>query len=128
MAYVHIPDPNPNHLSGLDMDTASPTGTILSSVSQMMLLGAHQKLPFQVLSGSISSQAVRSFLSCLYHTIDDIGLLVKYVPEWVPGAGFKKQAREWRKLATGMVDLPFNMVKERMVLDFRCIVKFLAAH
>ena len=37
--------------------------------------------------------------------------LVKYVPEWVPGAGFKRQARLWRDDVLGMTDKPFNAVK-----------------
>ncbi|KIJ28806.1 hypothetical protein M422DRAFT_269857 [Sphaerobolus stellatus SS14] len=33
---------------------------------------------------------------------------MKYIPEWVPGASFKKQARIWRKYILDMVDLPFE--------------------
>ncbi|KAI0052748.1 cytochrome P450 [Auriscalpium vulgare] len=38
---------------------------------------------------------------------------LKYVPEWVPGAGFKKKAREWRKLSQAMINVPYNMVKDK---------------
>jgi hypothetical protein len=40
---------------------------------------------------------------------------VKYVPEWMPGAGFKKKAREWRKLSQAMINIPYDMVKEKFV-------------
>ncbi|KAL1692795.1 cytochrome P450 [Schizophyllum commune] len=40
---------------------------------------------------------------------------LKYVPEWVPGAGFKRQARLWRPLYGRMVDAPFEFVKSAMV-------------
>ncbi|TRM59642.1 cytochrome P450 [Schizophyllum amplum] len=37
---------------------------------------------------------------------------LKYVPEWMPGAGFQRQAREWHGLARKVVDRPFNRVKD----------------
>jgi hypothetical protein len=41
---------------------------------------------------------------------------VKYIPEWIiPGGGFKKQAREWRQLTEAMVDVPFEMVRGKVV-------------
>jgi hypothetical protein len=41
--------------------------------------------------------------------------LVKYVPEWMPGAGFKTKAKEWRKLSQAMINVPYDMVKEKFV-------------
>ncbi|KAJ6598178.1 cytochrome P450 [Mycena vulgaris] len=40
--------------------------------------------------------------------------ILKYVPTWLPGAGFKRQAHEWRKLARAMVDMPFAETKQQM--------------
>ena len=40
---------------------------------------------------------------------------MKYVPEWVPGAGFKRQARQWRPLYGRMVDAPFEFLKSALV-------------
>ncbi|KAJ3569367.1 hypothetical protein NP233_g5093 [Leucocoprinus birnbaumii] len=34
---------------------------------------------------------------------------LKYVPEWMPGAGFKTLAREWAELINGAVDKAFNL-------------------
>lgn len=39
---------------------------------------------------------------------------LKHVPEWFPGAGFKKKAREWRKLSEAMINEPYEMVKEKV--------------
>jgi cytochrome P450 len=39
---------------------------------------------------------------------------LRFVPEWFPGAGFKTQAKEWKKNATDMVEIPFEVVKRRM--------------
>ncbi|KAF8199264.1 cytochrome P450 [Mycena galopus ATCC 62051] len=40
--------------------------------------------------------------------------LLKYVPPWFPGAGFRRKAREWRRLARGMVEKPFVEAKQRI--------------
>jgi hypothetical protein len=42
---------------------------------------------------------------------------VKYVPEWMPGAGFKTKAKEWRKLSQAMINVPYDMVKEKFVSE-----------
>jgi hypothetical protein len=41
--------------------------------------------------------------------------VVKHVPAWMPGAGFKRKAREWRKLSRELIERPFAMVKRKMV-------------
>lgn len=40
---------------------------------------------------------------------------LKYVPEWFPGAGFKRQAREWRELWTRFRVAPFLAAEENIV-------------
>ncbi|KAJ6460011.1 cytochrome P450, partial [Mycena sanguinolenta] len=46
--------------------------------------------------------------------VDSIPLL-KYVPEWFPGAGFKRIAREVRALTQKLRDVPFAETKRRVV-------------
>ncbi|KAJ6619369.1 hypothetical protein B0H10DRAFT_1793644 [Mycena sp. CBHHK59/15] len=36
------------------------------------------------------------------YLVDEFPIL-KHVPNWFPGAGFKRQAAEWRKLARAMM-------------------------
>jgi hypothetical protein len=43
---------------------------------------------------------------------------VKYLPEWFPGAGFKKKAKIWRKTVLNMPNAPFQFVKEQIVSVF----------
>ncbi|KIM50598.1 hypothetical protein SCLCIDRAFT_1225241, partial [Scleroderma citrinum Foug A] len=45
--------------------------------------------------------------------VDSIPIL-KYIPEWVPGAGFQRQAREWKALMDQVTDVPYNFVKSQM--------------
>jgi hypothetical protein len=40
---------------------------------------------------------------------------VAKVPEWFPGAGFKRIAREWNKTVEEMVSAPFQFVQDQMV-------------
>ncbi|KAG2347075.1 cytochrome P450 [Suillus weaverae] len=46
--------------------------------------------------------------------IVDIVPFLANVPEWFPGAGFKRLAREWRQTLKEMVDVPYKFVKEQM--------------
>ncbi|KAJ7252466.1 cytochrome P450 [Mycena rebaudengoi] len=46
----------------------------------------------------------------------DVIPILKHVPAWFIGAGFKRQAREWKKLTDKMVQLPFQAAK-RLVAD-----------
>jgi len=41
--------------------------------------------------------------------------LLRYVPSWFPGAGFKKLAKEWKSATVKMVDLPFEYIKTELV-------------
>jgi hypothetical protein len=41
--------------------------------------------------------------------------MLKHLPLWFPGAGFKRQAVEWRKAVHEMVDVPFDAVKRALV-------------
>ncbi|TFK25351.1 cytochrome P450 [Coprinopsis marcescibilis] len=44
------------------------------------------------------------------YLVDTVPLL-KYIPAWVPGAGFQTKAKEWRVLARKMVEDPYRTVK-----------------
>ncbi|KJA17691.1 hypothetical protein HYPSUDRAFT_146170 [Hypholoma sublateritium FD-334 SS-4] len=44
----------------------------------------------------------------------DIIPFLKYVPEWVPGASFKRKAREWRRAVLQMRDAPFATTLQNM--------------
>lgn len=46
--------------------------------------------------------------------VDAIPIL-KYVPDWMPFAGFKRKAKEWRVFAQDMVEVPFQAAKHNIV-------------
>ena len=39
------------------------------------------------------------------------------VPEWFPGAGFKRIGREWNVIVEEMISAPFQFAKDQMVND-----------
>ena len=41
--------------------------------------------------------------------------ILKYVPSWIPGAGFQKKAAIWREVNASMSQKPFCHVKELLV-------------
>jgi hypothetical protein len=45
----------------------------------------------------------------------DVFPSLKYLPSWMPGAGFKKKARVWKKKMEDFVDRPYEYVKNSMV-------------
>ncbi|TDL23203.1 cytochrome P450 [Rickenella mellea] len=47
------------------------------------------------------------------YLVDTIPFL-KYLPEWFPGAKFKREAKEWRRHVLSMRDSPFAVVKKTM--------------
>ncbi|KAL1742482.1 cytochrome P450 [Schizophyllum fasciatum] len=42
--------------------------------------------------------------------------MLKHLPEWVPGAQFKRDARAWRKVTHAFLENPYAAVKERMAI------------
>lgn len=45
----------------------------------------------------------------------DVIPILRYVPEWVPGAGFQKKARIWRKIQEDFREIPYSSSVEAMV-------------
>ncbi|KAK7017743.1 cytochrome P450 [Favolaschia claudopus] len=40
--------------------------------------------------------------------------ILKFIPRWMPGAEFKRQAEKWTKVARDMIELPFAETKRQM--------------
>ncbi|KAF7298616.1 Cytochrome P450 [Mycena indigotica] len=66
-------------------------------------------------------ETAEAALNSLVHGHSPIRFLVNmfptllHVPYWMPGASFKRIAREWRKLSTKFVNLPFDETRRQMV-------------
>jgi hypothetical protein len=46
--------------------------------------------------------------------VDSIPAL-KYIPDWMPFAGFKHKAKAWKNLALTMINMPFEAAKRNIV-------------
>ena len=44
---------------------------------------------------------------------------MRYVPDWMPGAGFKVKAARWRDVHMQLLNIPFDMVRKQMVSTSR---------
>ncbi|KJA15616.1 hypothetical protein HYPSUDRAFT_99621, partial [Hypholoma sublateritium FD-334 SS-4] len=44
--------------------------------------------------------------------IVDFFPILKYIPSWIPGIKYKREARKWRQMSTKMVLSPFDVVKQ----------------
>ncbi|KZP06197.1 cytochrome P450 [Athelia psychrophila] len=40
--------------------------------------------------------------------------ILKHVPSWFPGAGFKRKAKEWKRYADEVLEAPYKALKEEM--------------
>ncbi|KAF8210955.1 cytochrome P450 [Mycena galopus ATCC 62051] len=65
--------------------------------------------PFIAMAGAAIHTAVDASVPGRF--LVNIVPALKYVPEWFPGANFKRKAREWRKMFSDMIDLPFADAK-----------------
>ncbi|ESK83209.1 cytochrome p450 [Moniliophthora roreri MCA 2997] len=64
----------------------------------------------------IAEKALDVFMNALNPStfvVDSLPWL-KYIPDWFPGAAFKRKAKEWRKLYENMATIPFEVTKNGM--------------
>lgn len=59
-----------------------------------------------------------SHFTCLTMALVAYTFPVKYVPYWVPGAGFQRTAQAWRKNTYATRDNPYIALKEAVVSSF----------
>lgn len=66
-----------------------------------------------------------SILSCPgTYRVDHIPFM-RFIPSWMPGGGFKKEAKVFRQSLLDMINVPFDLVKKQMVrmllrLNYSC--------
>ncbi|KAJ6467947.1 cytochrome P450 [Mycena vitilis] len=41
---------------------------------------------------------------------------LQHIPDWFPGAGFKRKAKEWRKVTRDLLDVPFTDAKRNIAM------------
>jgi hypothetical protein len=83
--------------------------TTTTSAWRVKLSKASLVQPLQEVTWWTSCLSVSTFCSRIDHITEYF--IVKYVPEGLPGAGFKRMAREWKKSALDLRDRPFELLK-----------------
>ncbi|CAL1715485.1 unnamed protein product [Somion occarium] len=63
-----------------------------------------------------ATEAFSSTVNAGSYLVDSIPIL-RYLPEWFPGANFQRRARMWRPAVNDMLNEPFRFVKKRMLGD-----------
>lgn len=66
---------------------------------------------------AIAERAVASLTSAAIpgaFLVDTFPLL-KHIPEWIPGAGFQKKAKAWKKVHKDLVHEPYKASKQAIV-------------
>ncbi|KAJ7115441.1 cytochrome P450 [Mycena epipterygia] len=67
---------------------------------------------------SLADRAVQGLMTALVpgRFLVDAFPILKHVPDWLPGAGFKRKAREWGKLADRMMEEPYAEAKHNIAI------------
>ncbi|KAJ7483556.1 cytochrome P450 [Mycena latifolia] len=103
---LHDPDAvmaHLKHMAGEIIMSAAYGIKVLSKDDPYVTLGEH------AVESLVTASAPGRFL------VDAIPIL-KYVPDWFPGATFQRQAKAWKKLSQNMVEKPYAEAKRRIAL------------
>lgn len=89
----------------------------LSTAVIMAIVYGHDVVSKDDIYISIVDSAMNKLTASLFPgaTLVNALPILKYLPEWFPGAGFHRFASEARTYTTQMQDLPFDDVKQKMV-------------
>ena len=75
----------------------------MSMTSGIQIKGTND--PFINLAEAVMKSASEAIIPGAF--LVDVILIIKYVPELMPGAGFQKQARIWRKIQEDFAERPY---------------------
>jgi hypothetical protein len=70
---------------------------------------------------ALAEEGMHALLSAMVpgkYAVDALPIL-KYLPEWFPGAQFQKEVKEWRKIMARFFEQPFEAAKHGMVSTIR---------
>ncbi|KAH8651317.1 putative cytochrome P450 oxidoreductase OrdA-like protein [Xylariales sp. PMI_506] len=88
------------------------TGSIILRISYGYKAESHRDDLLIDIIGDAMDKLSRSAVLGAY--LVDTFPFLKYLPEWFPGAEFKKTARQWRAELNRVTDLPYAFVKHQM--------------
>ena len=74
---------------------------------------------------STSSQSVSPIHRTVHYVFTVSSILVRHVPEWLPGAAWKKKVPKYRKTLHDAVNLIYDWVKGQVVRPSSFVCSFL---
>ncbi|KAJ3790675.1 cytochrome P450 [Lentinula aff. detonsa] len=87
-------------------------GAVILRISHGYEVQEHKDDPFVTLANSATEQFSLATSTGQY-LVDCIPAL-KHVPDWMPGADFKRQAKQWAVTLIELVEQPHNFVKQQI--------------
>ncbi|KAI1636259.1 cytochrome P450 [Biscogniauxia mediterranea] len=87
-------------------------GAIILKIAYGYKVDQHNQDPFVALADNALEQF--SLASVPGAWLVDTVPALKYLPEWLPGMGFKKTAREWNKTAQAVAEKPMEFVRKQV--------------
>ena len=108
---MQVPSFSPSHTTSMSSRCTTRTSPLRKpppSLSHKRRAPAHTSW---ISSHSVSCPHVLRLRWVAY----PLGLLVKHVPEWVPGARFKTQAKVWKAAIDKLRDVPYERTLRRLV-------------
>ncbi|KKA21750.1 Cytochrome P450 oxidoreductase OrdA-like protein [Rasamsonia emersonii CBS 393.64] len=87
-------------------------GAIMLKLAYNYTVEPHKNDPLIDLADTALDLFSRSAATGAY--LVDVIPALKHIPEWFPGAGFKRKAKEWRKVFIDLAERPYAFVKQQM--------------
>ncbi|KAF7373039.1 Cytochrome P450 [Mycena sanguinolenta] len=87
------------------------TGTVIMNITYGIDIHGADEEYIRIAKKAVESSSIASMPGAFL--VDSIPAL-KYVPNWIPGAEFKRKAVEWKRIAQDLLQLPFTEAKQNM--------------
>ncbi|KAJ3821601.1 cytochrome P450 [Lentinula raphanica] len=87
-------------------------GSVILRISHGYEVQEHKDDPFVTLANAATEQF--SLATSTGQFLVDCIPALKHVPDWMPGADFKRQAKQWAATLVEMVEQPHNFVKQQI--------------
>ncbi|KAE9372779.1 putative cytochrome P450 oxidoreductase OrdA-like protein [Stipitochalara longipes BDJ] len=87
-------------------------GAVILKIAYGYTIEPHKSDPLVELAGKSLEEFAKAAVPGVW--LVDIMPFLRYLPDWFPGTGFKRTAREWRATLTDLTERPYAFVKHQM--------------
>ncbi|KAJ5387082.1 hypothetical protein N7509_009623 [Penicillium cosmopolitanum] len=104
-----------NKPEDLQQHIRKETGAVVLKLSYGYTIEPHDRDPLVDLVDKAMEDFSVAMLPLTW--LVDFVPILRHLPSWFPGAGFKKKAKEYKAKSTALSDVPYEFVKEQMKKD-----------